>query len=164
MIAQPRIVELFRLDLEEGRIFWRLPPKNHARLLGSEAGCARVSASGKAYWHVKIDGRAYKRANLIFCAVYGRWPSPLCDHKDGDSLNDRPGNLREATVLQNAWNHKHRARRIDLPMGVRHMASGRFEARIGHCGKQVHLGAYDTPQQAAEIYAAKRKELFGEYA
>lgn len=164
MIVQPRIMELFRLDLDGGRLFWRAPPKNHSRLLGQEAGTPRKSGSGKFYWYVKIDGHAYKRAQLIFAAVYGRWPTPICDHKDGDSLNDRPGNLREATVLQNNWNHKHRARRIDLPMGVRRVASGRFQARISLCGNQIHLGAYDTPQQAAAVYAAKRKELFGEYA
>lgn len=164
MIIQPRIFELFRVDADAGRLFWKSPPKNHSRLLGLEAGCPRRASSGKLYWHIKIGARAYKRAHLIFCAVHGRWPSPLCDHKDGDSLNDRPENLREATTTQNAWNHKARSRRIRLPMGVRHMASGRFQARISHYGRQLHLGTYETPEQASAVYAAKRKELFGDYA
>jgi hypothetical protein len=155
---------LFDVDLDAGRLFWRHGPRTHPRLAGQEAGGARRSHSGKQYWIVKIDGRAVKRSHLIYLAANGELPSPCCDHINGDSLDDRASNLRRATVAENAQNHKRRARRIALPMGVRHMASGRFQARIGHLGKQVHLGAYATPEEAAAIYRAKRKELFGEFA
>lgn len=164
MMDRDRLLAMFDVDLEAGRLFWRVPPRCHAELRGKEAGCSRRSTNGKLYWHVKIDRRPIKRANLIFLAVHGRFPVPLADHRDGDSLNDRPINLREATVLENARNHKHRARRAALPMGVRVIGSGRFQARIGLNGKQLHLGAYDTPQEAEAVYRAKRQELFGEFA
>lgn len=160
----PDLRHIFTVDLAEGKLFWHRPPGNHSRLFGREAGSPRSSGSGKLYWHIKIGGRAYKRSHLIFAWVNGRMPSPCVDHIDGNSLNDRPANLREATALQNAWNHKKRARRIDLPMGVRRLASGRFQARIALEGRQIHLGAFDTPQQAAAAYQTKRGELYGEFA
>lgn len=164
MIVQGDIARLFRADLDAGRLFWAVAPRTHPRLLGTEAGSARASHSGKSYWHIKIGGVPFKRSHLIFCLVHGHFPSPCCDHIDGDSLNDRPGNLREATPTQNAWNHKRRARRIALPMGVRVTGSGRFQARITQNGQQIHLGVYDTPEEARALYLAKRRELFREFA
>ncbi len=164
MIVQGDVQRMFHADLTTGRLFWAVAPRTHPRLKGHEAGTARRAASGKFYWYIKIGGRAIKRSHLVFCLVHGRFPEPCCDHINGDSLDDRPSNLREATATQNAWNHKRRARRIQLPMGVRRAASGRFQARIGHLGKQLHLGAYDTPEAAEAAYLAKRKELFGEFA
>lgn len=124
-----------------------------------------LSRGGKRYWVIKISRTSFKRGRLIFLAAHGRLPTPCVDHDNGDSLDDRKSNLREATVIQNAWNHKKRARRIDLPMGVRVLReSGRFQARISFHGRQIHLGAYDTPEQAHDVYLAKRKELYREWA
>lgn len=163
-VTQELLTRLFRVDLEAGRLFWREPPKNHPRLKGAEAGSPRPNHNGKAYWHVKIGGKAIKRGHIIYFLTFGRWPSPCLDHKDGNSENDAIANLREATVTENAWNHKGRKRTQALPMGVRSMPSGRYEARISHFGRQLHLGSYATPTEAAAAYSAKRKELYSEFA
>lgn len=42
--------------------------------------------------------------------------------------------------------------------------SGRYQARIAYNKKMIHLGSFDTPEQASAIYQQKRKEYFGEYA
>jgi hypothetical protein len=155
----------FEVDAERGSLIWRHPPKNHSRMIGREAGSLRRAHNGKRYCHVKKDRRSLKRGHLIFLWVYRRWPTPCLDHIDGNSENDGIANLREATITQNAWNHKKRARRIKLPMGVRLIVkSGRYQARIGLHGKQLHLGAYDTPEAAHTAYVAKRKELYREWA
>ena len=155
----------FDVRPEDGELIWVQPPSNHPRLLGKAAGSPRPTHSGKRYVHIKMDRRPFKRGWLIFLFVHGRWPTECLDHIDGDSLNDRIVNLRDATVMQNAWNHHKRARRINLPMGVRLATkSGRYQARIGYNKQQLHLGTYDTPQEAEMVYLAKRKELFGEYA
>ena len=164
-ITHEQLTRIFWLDLEAGRLFWRDPPKNHRGLVGEEAGGPRRGRGGKSYWVICIGKRAYKRGRLIFFAIHGRLPSPCLDHISGDSLDDRPRNIREATVTENAWNHKKRRRRINLPMGVRLIPhSGRFEARISVNKKQIHLGAFDTPEEAATVYAAKRKEFFRDFA
>lgn len=166
MIEQAVIQRLFHADLVTGRLFWAVAPRTHPRLAGTEAGTVRKPsrANGKRYCYVKIGGVPYKRSHLVFCLVHGRWPVPCCDHINGDSTDDRPSNLREATVTQNAWNHKHRARRIDLPMGVRLTPAGRFQARIAQFGRLLCLGAYDTPEEAQAVYLTKRQELYREFA
>lgn len=156
--------DCLHVDAPRGVLLWKKPPHNHPRMIGKEAGSARPNQSGKQYVHVKRDKIALRRGWLIFLWFFRRWPDECLDHIDGNSLNDSIANLRDATVTQNAWNHKGRARRIDLPMGVRLIPSGRYQARIACNKKMLHLGAFDTPEEAQRVYLAKRKELFHEYA
>ena len=153
------------VDPEAGKIIWREPPSNHPRLRGLLAGSPRKTR-GKIYWHIKYNRFAIKRSWLIFLWTHGRWPTDCLDHADGNSENDAIGNLREATVLQNAWNHKKRARPTasNLPMGVRPTPQGRFEARIGYRKTQIHLGAFETVEKATAAYVAKRQELYNDFA
>lgn len=154
----------FEVYPDKGLLFWKVPPSNHIRLLGTSAGSLRRTNSGKQYCHIKRNKRGIKRGYLIFLWVNGRWPSPNLDHRDGNSLNDNINNLREATVTQNAWNHHKRSRRIQLPMGVRRVKSGRFAARIGYEKSLIHLGTFETADEARKVYLAKRKELYHEFA
>jgi HNH endonuclease len=159
----PDVRRLFRIDLKEGRLFWRDVSRYHASRNGQEAGCPQRSRR-KSYWMVGIDGKLYLRGRLIFLAVHGRWPTPCLDHINGNSLDDRLENLRECTQLQNAWNHKGRRKKSDLPMGVRATPHGKFAARIAFKGTMLHLGHFESAAQAAAIYNAKRKELYREFA
>lgn len=152
------------VDVNAGKVKWIDATKHHVPLNGTEAGCSRISHSGKFYWHIKIDGTPIKRANIIFLFAYGRWPEPMVDHINGDSLDDRISNLREVTATQNAWNHKGRKKKTGLPMGVRELPSGRFQARIACNHKKIQIGTFSTLEQAVSAYQQKRKEMFGDYA
>lgn len=154
----------FDVEAENGCIKWRHPPKNHTRMLGKEAGSLRTNRSGKSYMHIKMNKRALRRSWLIFLWVNGRWPTHCIDHINGDSLDDRATNLREATITQNSWNHKRRSKSSHTPMGVRTTKSGRFNARIKHNGKPITIGTYNTVDEAATAYQKKRGELYGEFA
>lgn len=155
--------QLLRLDHETGKLFWINPPKRHPDLIEKEAGCLTKN-NKKNYWVIQVNGKKYKRGHIVFYLVNGFWAKPCIDHINGDSTDDRPCNLRQATFTENAWNHKKRARRIELPMGVRNFASGKFEARISYCGKQIHLGSFQSPNEASAVYQSKRKELYGQFA
>ena len=164
MITKHDLINLFNVYPDEGKFVWKNVSKHHKSLNGQEAGCPVVNQNGKTYWNIKINNKRYKRGRLMFLYVYGGFPNPCVDHINGNSLDDRIENLREATVIENAWNHKKRKRRIDLPMGVRNMANGKFQARISYKGKQLHLGVFDTPDEAKAIYETKRKKLYGKFA
>lgn len=146
-----------------GVFYWIVPPRKHAELLGEEAGCITYS-NGKPYHIIQINSAKYKRSRLAFFYMEGRWPTKIMDHINGDSLDDRWLNLREATSTQNAWNHKTRAKKSDLPMGVRINSSGRFSARIGVMGQQVQIGTFDTADEARAAYMDARLKYFGEFA
>ena len=133
--------------------------------MATVAGSLRRSSHGsKRYVYIKIDRQAIKRSHLVFLFGFGRWPENQVDHINGNSVDDRFCNLRDATATQNAWNHKRRSKRSDLPMGVRRLQSGRFHARIA-CNKQTFVfGPFSTATEAHVTYLMKRKEFFGDYA
>jgi hypothetical protein len=153
------------VDVEAGRVYWIDATKHHAPLNGKEAGSPRKSShTGKFYWHVKVDTQPLKRSHLVFLFAHGRWPGLQIDHINGESLDDRIENLREATVTQNAWNHKSRRKSSSTPMGVRVTREGKYQARIAVNKKQIAIGTFDTPDLASQAYQQKRKEFFNEYA
>lgn len=151
------------VDTASGRCFWKDPSKHHARLIGEEAGTPRPNRHGSAYWVIKLNGIPYRRSQIVVAVATGVWPLEMVDHKDGNTLNDKAENLRHATAAQNAWNHRTRAKRSPLPMGVRQLTSGRFQARVACHKKTFHLGPFDDVATAAAAYIEKRKELFNAY-
>lgn len=147
----------------KGVFYWIRPSSGHAELLGEEAGSIKYGRGGLAYHVIQIDGRAFKRSRLAFLFMEGRWPSEYIDHINGDSLDDRWMNLREATHMQNTWNRRKR-KETGLPMGVRLSSRGKFVARIGYRKKQYSLGTFKTKAEAEDAYQQARRKFYGEYA
>lgn len=163
-ISRQRLLHLFDVDLERGQLFWRRAP-NGKRRAGDMAGCPAKDGGGKIYWVITIDRKIYRRGRLLFFLAHGRWPVPTVDHRDGDSLNDRQKNLREATYSQNSQNRSTHRKASALPRGVsRNAGKSRFKAKVVFQKRDYNLGYFDTPEEAHAAYLAKRKELFGEYA
>jgi hypothetical protein len=163
MITKLDLDNLFDVYPNEGKFVWKNASKYHQDMNGKEAGFCQANRK-KQYWVIKINNIPYKRGRLMYFYVNGKFPSPCVDHINGNSLDDRIENLRQATVIENAWNHKKRKRSVNLPMGIRSMANGKFQARIGYKSKQIHLGVFETVDEAKKVYELKRKELYGEFA
>lgn len=155
----------FKLDATTGRLFWKTPPQNHAEKAGQEAGyLCPAKGKNKPYWHIRFAGRTYKRSRVVFYITHGRWPAPCVDHIDGNSLNDCPSNLREASYTQNAQNQAPRRNKASgLPQGVSPY-QGKYRAQIMVNGKRKVLGQFNDPQEAALAYQIARREMFNEYA
>jgi hypothetical protein len=157
------IEQRLQVDLATGVCVWRDATKHHRPLVGKVAGHARPNHSGKCYWIIKINGIPYRRAQIVLTIATGRWPTDTVDHIDGDSLNDCAANLRHATIMQNAWNHKRRAKTASTPMGVRMLPSGRYQVRIAVNKKQIHVGTFSTVEAASAAYQQARKENYGAF-
>lgn len=89
--------------------------------------------------------------------------APKIDHKNGRGTDNRRCNLRPATNGQNRAN-SHTP--IINGLGYRGVepCGDKFRARIGHDGRLVRIGVFDTPEQAARAYDEKARELHGEFA
>jgi hypothetical protein len=163
MISGAGLKTQLRYEPLTGVFVWLKPSPYHSEKTGREAGTFTPSRAGKLYCNITIGGKKLKRSRLAWLYMTGEWPTNQVDHINGNSCDDRWANLREATATQNAWNHKHRARRISLPMGVREL-SGRYQARLAVNKQMIHLGCFDTPEEASATYQQAREVHYGEFA
>ena len=129
------------------------------------------SISDQGYIRIKIhqdqDTGQVISSTSSCMAIYmtGKNPVEQIDHINGDRLNNKFSNLREASRLQNNRNSVSKSYVNDLPRGVAiAQPSGRFKAYIRTSGKQRHLGTFDTPEEASEFYQLAADLLHGEFA
>ena len=85
------------------------------------------------------------------------------DHINQNKLDNRKSNLRFATPKDNARNRGVRQTSYTGFKGVT-VKKNRFVARITANGKNMFIGSYKTPEEAALAYNQKAVELFGEFA
>jgi hypothetical protein len=89
----------------------------------------------------------------------------LCDLIDGNGLNCRRSNLR--LVDRTADNQNQRKSRANTSgyKGVSYRKDkDQWVAYIGIGGRSIHLGYFETPEEAHEAYCRAAKENFGRFA
>lgn len=85
------------------------------------------------------------------------------DHIDGNGLNNQKSNLRICTNKQNMHNNSNLRNGKSGYKGVSYYR-GKIRAQIQPDNKYIHLGYFNTLEEAARAYDEKAKELFGEFA
>ena len=80
----------------------------------------------------------------------------VVDHIDGNPLNNSRSNLRVCTQRENAKN-KHGVTNV-------YERRGRWRAKIMHDYKYIHIGTFDTRDEAEQAVIDKKRELYGEYS
>lgn len=89
----------------------------------------------------------------------------MVDHRNGDGLDCRRGNLRLATNTQNQHHRVSPGRGASGLLGCTfHPHSGLWQARIRHEGRRVLVGYYSTAEEAHHAYLGKAAQLRGEFA
>lgn len=87
------------------------------------------------------------------------------DHINGDSLDNRRSNLRVATESENGANREPNRVNSSGYKGVTWQKNiGKWQAQIKCRGKNIYLGLYDDPANAALAYDSKALEVFGDFA
>ena len=112
-------------------------------------------------WFGKDNGGAVSLHRYLMKAL----PGQIVDHINGNPLGNRKSNLRFVTAQQNGMNRGNTKGRV-LPKGVYMRKENRFKpycAGIRHHGVYIHLGAYETVEQAAQSYEYAAEALFREY-
>lgn len=131
------------------------------RINGAIAG----SISDSGYIRIQIGHKLYQAHRLAWQYMTGENPVNQIDHIDGDRVNNKFSNLREASARQNNYNAVSTSRVHNLPRGVSLASpSGRFRAQIFIGVKTKHLGTFDTPEEAGEFYQLAADLLHGEFA
>lgn len=90
---------------------------------------------------------------------------PLVDHRNGNGLDNRRANLREATHAENMRNRGPLSTNTSGFKGVSpDKTRGKWRAQIQVDGKVYRLGCYATAEAAALAYDVAAVELHGEFA
>lgn len=118
---------------------------------------------------VNVDGDviAVFMHRLILERVLGRTlvEEECVDHRDGNGFNNIRSNLRLTTRLGNAWNRGISSLNTTGYKGIyRVKNSDRWAAHIRVKGAKLHLGYFNSAEEAAKAYNDAAIEHFGDFA
>lgn len=152
-ITAERLRELLHYDPETGIFTWAVNISNVKA--GSVAG---TPSNDDGYIRTSIDGKRYLLHRLAWFYVNSEWPINQIDLKNGIRSDNRIGNLRNATNLENCQNIKARPGNPSGFLGVsRH--ENLWRAAISVNGKRTNLGRFKTPEEASAAYQAAKSKL-----
>lgn len=116
------------------------------------------------YWLVTVNRVKYPAHRIVWLLVYGEWPKSHIDHIDRARDNNIVTNLRECEKSTNQQNTNGRKDNSSGFAGVHwSKAASKWVAQIGSKGKQIHLGCFDTPEEAHAVYLKTKQELHPYY-
>ena len=140
-----------------------VPKEWNTRRAGKQAGFKEKNKH-TFYIRIRINKRIYYSHRLAWLYMTGSFPESglQIDHIHGNGLNNRFANLRVVTNRQNTTNSRvYKSNQLGI-RGVDKFA-GRYRATIQKDGKGLHLGYFDTPEEASVAYQKAAEELFGDY-
>jgi hypothetical protein len=89
----------------------------------------------------------------------------IVDHKSGNTLDNRKQNLRFSNNKTNAQNMRSNINSTSKYKGVSwNSERKKWRAVLKYNDKQVHIGRFNSEEEAARAYDKKALELFGEFA
>jgi hypothetical protein len=151
-------------DSLNGEFRWKYREDVPNNINGRVAGKVAGTVTPNGYVAITINKRIYQAHRLAWLFVNGEWPDDEIDHINGDPGNNRIDNLRLATRQENQRNVGLRKNNTTGVPGVSwHTASGKFRAAIRTGGKRLHLGLFDTLEEAAAARRAAEIKYYGNF-
>lgn len=149
----------FSYDPKRGELRVKERTPHSKNRIGDEVGYVNT-AGYRLGW---IGGRDRLIHRVIWFMEYGYWPEEV-DHINGNRLDNRLKNLREASRHQNGANMGMTARNTSGCKGVFRWPSGDWYSQIMHKGKRYYLGRFRSKKSASAAYRAATVKLNGDFA
>jgi hypothetical protein len=129
----------------------------------TRCGGKRVASYYAARGHSQKETEATGRRGLILLHRYLMGEPPCdVDHWNRDTLNNRRENLRKASSSQNGANCMSRKGSSKFK-GVS-LSRGQWRVAIRFHLKTIHIGRFDTEEEAAQAHDEAARRLHGEFA
>lgn len=153
MITQERLKEVLDYDPYTGVFTWRKARAGIA--VGSVAGFVKRNG----YIYIGIDKKYHRAHRLAWLYVHGNFPEADIDHINRVRNDNRITNLRAATRSENLQNRPKQSNNTSGVPGVCwHKRRQKWCAYIKHLGREVHIGYYNTLEEAATARASAKAE------
>lgn len=163
-LTQTQLKKFLSYDPQTG-IFIRIaaPRPQVAWYVGSAAGY--ITDNGYCVINIDHKRNRYRAHRLAWLYMTGEWPRGDIDHINGDRLDNRWSNLREATRSQNLGNSRIPSTNKSGFKGVSFDGRrNKWLAQITIDGVHYHLGRYDKAEDAAQAYREALRGHFGKFA
>jgi hypothetical protein len=113
----------------------------------------------KGYLRVFVLGKYYKAHRLAWFYRHAIWPTNQIDHINGNKQDNSILNLRDVVQTINMYNqttaHSHNKSGL-IGVGI---TGSKFIAKIKVKDKLVHLGTYNTKEEAHHVYLQRKAEI-----
>ncbi len=148
--------DLFFIDAE-GNLRWKRREWATRAWNSRCAGKIVGSLMPKGYRNCSLMGGTFLVHRIVWALETGNWPRGQIDHINGVRFDNRISNLRDVSALENQRNAGVPRTNTSGVLGVAYREEKkRWRAYISDRNKSVHLGYFDTREEA--ILARKNAE------
>lgn len=153
-------------EIKLTRGFATLVDDEDFNVLNQHKWCA-VPSGGETFYAVRKEwnGKGKQRAVWMHRLLINTPVGMFTDHIDGNGLNNQKSNLRICTNSQNQFNKGKSKRNSSGYKGVSWFKPmGKWDVRISAHKRQIHIGYFDSKEEAARAYLEAEKTHHGEFA
>lgn len=159
-LTQDALKSRLRYEPDTGDFFWHKAPRGKP-LTHLRAG----TKSKSGYIRIRVGGSPIGAHRLAWLYTYGKMPTKEIDHINGNTIDNRICNLREAAHHENARNSRPSTENTSGHKGISwSRAEKKWTAVITVLRKTVFLGRFAEIERAIAARNAAEEKYHGDFA